>query len=425
MSHAVRGLKAALYGSVALALSGVLSAQVPDVIVYDVGVDGGNTNDVHYWGQSAGIAAYSIATQSCNAGNAQVDWFTSNGSTLHPVIAQNMFRLKDGRFEHLGQSWLKHGFCAVNEIEAFCAPCQSTPCSTLGIGCADTYWATLNDGGSGQSKRMVNATAGSHVHGGGPSGTATIRGRLQCNVADMDPALNAGAEYFIEGHYVTQDDAEAGVSANNASWRKVNVISVSNITGGGPTFREEAAIWAWREEDPGVEIKTVLNIESNVKTTYYLGYRVTSNGNGTWSYEYALQNLNSDQSAGSFSVPIHPGASCSSIGFHDVNYHSGDPYDGTDWPGVRVGGEVSWATTPHSTNVNANAIRWGTLYNFRFISNSPPVSGPVTIGLFKPNTNTNIVVPEVLVPGQGPNNPPSNKSSIVGPPAPTNPVSVP
>jgi hypothetical protein len=83
---------------------------------------------------------------------------------------------------------------------------------------------------------------------------------------------------------------------------------------------------------------------------------------------------------------------------------------------------VSWATTPHSTDVNANAIRWGTMYNFRFDSNSPPVSGPVTIGLFKPGPSTNLVVPEVLVPGEGPSGPPTNKRPVAGPPAPTGPV---
>ena len=39
----------------------------PDVIAYDIGVDGSNANDIRYYGQAAGIAAYSFATQSCSA----------------------------------------------------------------------------------------------------------------------------------------------------------------------------------------------------------------------------------------------------------------------------------------------------------------------------------------------------------------------
>lgn len=417
-------------GSFSLMVFGALLAtpanaapiQTPDVIVYDVGVDGANTSDIHYWGQAGDIAAYSIATQSCNAGTAELDWITSGGSTLHPVIGQNMFRHKNGRFEHVGQSWLKHGFCAVNEVEALCAPCQSTPCDTLGIGCADTYWATLNDGQDGQSKRNINAANGSHVHGGGPSGNATIRGRLQVVVSDMEPAQNTGANYFIEGHYVTADDAVAGASGNNASWRHVNVNSVSNITGGGSTMREEPAIFAWRSYESGVEIKSVPNLENaGTKTTFYLAFKVTDLGHGKWHYEYALQNLNSDQSAGSYSVPVMPGVLVTNIGFHDVFYHSGDPYDGTDWPGVKQAGEVRWATVPFATNANANALRWGTLYNFRFDANAPPIRASVNVGLFKPAVNTDIVVDDVLVPG---GNDPGGHVLADGRPVPA-PLSVP
>jgi len=405
-----------------LALASTPAAQTPDVIVYDIGVDGGNTNDIHYYGQFNGIAAYSIATQSCNKGNAQLIW-QSGGSVLHPVIAQNMFRLKDGRFEHIGQSWLKHGFCAVNEVEAQCGACQSTPCSTLGIGCADTYWATLNDGQGGQSKVNVNAATGSHVHGGSPTGNSAIRGRLQVAVDDMEPGLNAGAQYFIEGHYVTADDAAAGAGANNASWRRVNVNAVNNVTGGGPTIREKAAIFAWSDSDPNVIIKTAQNVESaGTKTTFYVGCRVTAIGGGFYHYEYAIQNLNSDQSADGFYIPVEPSANVTNIGFHDVSYHSGDPYDGTDWPGARVGGQISWETTPFGTNPNANAIRWGTLYNFRFDSNAPPVDGTVTVGLFKPSTNTELSVPGVCVPMGTPPTPFDKFKPASTPPGPTGPV---
>ena len=401
-----RGQAGILFGFATFVLGTLANAtpQSPDVIVYDVGVNGSDLNDIAYYGQNGGIAAYSIATQSCNSGTEPVDWFDSGGDTRHPVIGQNMFRLANGRFEQIGQSWLKHGFCAVNEIEAFCAPCSATNCDTLGIGCADTYWATLNDGGGGRSKRFVNATLGSHVESGiAPSGNATIRGRLQVAVADIDPALNPGAEYFIEGHYVTADDAAAGNSSNNATWRRVVVNSVSNVDGGGNSHRVFPGIFAWQDMDPSVVIKVAMNPEvPGYKTAFYLAYRVTTAGPGTWHYEYAIQNLSSDQSAGSYTVPVPPGVIVTNIGFHDVAYHSGDPYDGTDWPGVRNAGDVNWATTPFGTNANANAIRWGTLYNFRFDTNSPPTTGSVDIGLFKTGPLSSLTVNDVLVPSANP-----------------------
>jgi hypothetical protein len=397
-------------GSVILRASAVLTlgmaatAQTPDVIVYDIGVNGGNTNDIAYYGQNGGIAAYSIATQSCNKGTAQLDWYDAGGDTRHPVIGQNMFRFKDDRFEQIGQSWLKHGFCAVNETEAFCGPCQSTSCDTLGIGCADTYWATLNDGASGRSKRFVNASDGTHTDGTpGPTGNTTIRGRLQVAVADIDPAQNPGAEWFIEGQYITADDHQAGNAGNNCSYRRVNVAAVNNVTGGGATNREIPAIYAWQGEDAGVEIKSFNVTETGgFKTRYVLGYRVTSIGPDQWHYEYALQNISSDQSVGSFTVQASVSSGISNIGFHDVAYHSGDPFDGTDWPGGLGGGGVTWATTPYATNPNANALRWGTMYNFRFDAQTPPQLGTVTIGMFKPGLSNSATVSDVLVPSSLP-----------------------
>jgi len=388
---------AALSGLTLAGLAGTAQAapQTPDVIVLDAGVDGGNPNDIRYWGQSGGIAAYNIATQSCNSGSAPLDWFDSGGDTRHPVISQNMFRYADGRFEHIGQSWLKHGFCAVNEFEVDCGPCQNTNCNTLGLGCADTYWASLNDGAGGGSKRFVHATEGTHTEASpNPSGPFQIRGRLQVRVDQIDPAQNPGASYFIEGHYVTADDAAAGNDRNNASWRPVNVLAVSNIDGAGNTRRGQPGIYAWREEDPGVTIRLVTNTEGSSVTYFFVGYRATQVDATTWRYEYAIQNLNSDQSAGSFSVPVPQTTTATSIGFHDVDYHSGDEnvYSGTDWPATNAAGELTWATDSFATNPNANAIRWATLYNFSFLADAPPVETTATIGLFKPGTNSELSV---------------------------------
>ena len=277
---------AALLFSAPAALS-----QGPDVISHRVGYDGSNSNDFRYYGQSGGIAAYSIATQSCNIGTQVLDWY-GNG-VRHPVIAQNMYRLKDGVFEQLGQSWLKHSFCALSEPG--CGNCQATNCDTLGIGCADTYWASLNDGGSGGPKYQVNALDGSHTHPyDSPSGTSSIRGRLQVATSDMDPAQNAGAEYFVECQYIAKDDHEAGNATNNASWRPINVNSVNSITGNGVTVTQEAGIYAWAANDPNVSITKVTNINemgSGLNGTFYVAYAVTNNGNGTYHADAYIRTL--------------------------------------------------------------------------------------------------------------------------------------
>ena len=110
----------------------------PDVVAWAIG--GQNSEDIDYDGSSGGFGGYSMATVSCNWGDDVLDWY--GGTNNSPIIMQNMFRLKDGKFEQIGmQSFMKHSFCALSEPG--CGTCQATNCDTLGIGCADTYWLDL------------------------------------------------------------------------------------------------------------------------------------------------------------------------------------------------------------------------------------------------------------------------------------------
>jgi hypothetical protein len=105
----------------------------PDVIV-------GSLYQVANYGSSNGISAFAVGTYSCNVGDVWLNWFPNNNQ--HPVIAQNMFRLKGGRFEQIGQSWLKHGFYALSNT--LCTTgCQPTDGTHLGVNCSDPYSAAL------------------------------------------------------------------------------------------------------------------------------------------------------------------------------------------------------------------------------------------------------------------------------------------
>ena len=91
------------------------------------------------------------------------------------------------------------------------------------------------------------------------------------------------------------------------------------------------------------------------------------------------------------------------IGFYDIDYHSGEPFDGTDWPGfVDPSGHIVWATSSFDENSNANAIRWGTTYNFWFDAEAAPGDGTVTMDLFRPATargQGDMVSAQMVVPG--------------------------
>lgn len=385
----------------------VISASGPDVIV-------GNLHQANSYGTSGGIAAFAIGTISCNIGDTPLNWFQNNNQ--HPVIGQNMFRLKNGRFEQIGQGWLKHGFFALSET--LCSGpggCAGDPSGThLGVGCSDPYSADLNgQQGNLGPRSQVNPWTGVYPFPfSAPSAPPTIGRRVQVHIEDLDPPQNVGAQYFVEGQYVTPDDAAAGNQNNNASYRPINVLgggSSFTIQLGGPTQRERPGIRAWVDTDPTV---TLTNVQVPGDGLLILGAKATDLGGGVWRYEYALQNLNSHRAVGSFGLPVFSGAAFANIGFHDVDSHSGEPYSNTDWTSSVVGPDISWTTDTFAVNQNANAIRWGTLYNFRFDVNAPPVSGDVTIGLFRPGS-PNSVTATTIVPQPAP--PDCNNNGILDP----------
>jgi hypothetical protein len=87
-------------------------------------------------------------------------------------------------------------------------------------------------------------------------------------------------------------------------------------------------------------------------------------------------------------VRLPAGAVVTNIGFHDVDSHSGEPYSLADWTSSVTSNSITWNTEAYGANINANALRWGTLYNFRFTANvAPNGNGSITVGLFKPATS--------------------------------------
>jgi len=73
-------------------------------------------------------------------------------------------------------------------------------------------------------------------------------------------------------------------------------------------------------------------------------------------------------------------------------------YDGTDWT-FTEGGFARWETQTEAENPSANALRWGTLYNYRFDVQAPPVSGELMLELFGAGTPADVTAYELPVPG--------------------------
>ncbi len=391
---------ASLVPSTAAAQTPCQGSTGPDVIVGDL------TGPSNYT-SVGGLEALSLGTTSCNQGDVWLNWIQSTNQ--HPVIGGNLYRYKvvggAARFEQVGMSWLKHGFFALSQTLC-CSNCSSTDGTHLGVGCSDPYTSGRNGTQPGLGPRwQVNAHTGVFTFPpANPSFTGTVARRLEVAIADLEVS-SATTRYFGEGHYIAPDDAAAGNDDNNASVREVTVSgSGSAWTFGftGATVREMSAIHAWKALDPSVN-EAVLDIPGEGRLV--LAYKVTSLGGSTWHYEYALYNMNSDTSVRSFSLPVGAGAALSSIGFHDVAYRNGDGpgnvnFSGTDWPATQAGGAITWATETFAQNPSANALRWGTTYNFRFDASTPPTSGTLTLGLFKTggSLQTSVQVPSAGAP---------------------------
>ncbi|MAY75482.1 MAG: hypothetical protein CMJ31_12365 [Phycisphaerae bacterium] len=357
-----------------------------DVIVGDL------TGPAH-WGVVDGISSYSIGTTSCNVGTEELDWIAA--SNRHPVIGQNIYRIMDGRIEQIGQSYLKHGYFALQGT--LCGSCirSSSGGAALGVGCSDPY----GTGDNGNQNRLgpksdVDPSTGffnwphSQINQGGDA----IFKRLQVPLAKLDFAAQEAGDvvYVGEAIYVAADDATAGNDANNASYRAMRLLPNGEDFGwNGSTQRTKPAIMAWADHglglnqpDPNVDIQEFDLPDDGV---VFVGSNVIDNGDGTFTYYYAIENLTSDRGVGGLRIPLTSGASATSFFFNDIAYHSGEPYDDIDWTSEIDGGEVVFRSPEtFAEDPNTNALRWGSLYTFGFTSTDAPIQVQAAVEYFKP-----------------------------------------
>lgn len=390
-------------------LVGPAYAAGPDVTVFSF-TDFGN------YGASGGFVGYAIGTRSCNRGDKPLNWCDQGSGCAagaqtndHPVIAQNLYRLKDGRFDQIGMSWLKHGFLSTNSTTSGCAGSSGQSCigppagsNQLGIGCTDPYSSSLNGSRPLGRRSEVDATTGDFPFPpSSPGGPYQVYDqRIKVSTNDVDSTMNPGALYFAEAQYIAPDDAAAGNGLNNASYRRVTIGAgpptspAYALSGTGTHFEGLPAILAWPAADNTVELVAVDVPGSAPLERFHVARKVTDLGGGNWHYEYAVHNLNSDRSANAFRVDFPDGTTISNTGFKGVDHHSGEPYETNAWlPTVNGStGTVTWATDDFATDPNANALRWATMFNFWYDANQPPGAAQETLTLFKPGSPSQVAV---------------------------------
>ena len=398
---------------------GVGTIPGPDVII-------GDLSGLAQFGSAGTRVGLAVGTDSCNAGTVDLDWFALPDND-HPVIPQNLYRVSGGgsnneRFEQVGQSSCKHAFTALT-LNLCAFGCNGVGGSHLGSGCSDPYSASLNSGPNLGSRAWINAFTGFFPRGDSPTPPNNHTGhvhdgtshRILVEMDDLNPTLNQGATYFSEAQYVTPHEYQWCLTHpgqcnmyNNASYRQYSVSGgPTNFTFSpvGSTVRMRPAIMAWTGAGATV---TQIEPDPGNDGIWFVGYKVTNPNPGVWHYEYALYNQNLDRSIQSFSVPSGPGVNVSNIGFHTPPQHPGWANDGTfnnqgfssqPWAITQASGSITWNSETFAQNQNANAIRWGTLYNFRFDADQPPQSVNATVGYFKTGAPMSV---QIQAPGGGP-----------------------
>jgi hypothetical protein len=126
-----------------------------------------------------------------------------------------------------------------------------------------------------------------------------------------------------------------------------------------------------------------------------LAGKVEKTSANTYRYEYALYNMNSVRGIRAFSVPI--GNASVSAGMSGVGAY-GERWSNAPWAGRVAEGRITWSVPNYETDPNANAIRWGTTYNFWFETTVPPADAQVTIEKFAPGEGVSSLAGELPAP---------------------------
>jgi hypothetical protein len=396
-------LRIATAAGLALCLQTAAMAAGPGIETSGPDVTVSVLTDVFNGGVTDGIWGYNVGTTSCNIGETPVNWCDNAGGcshltwAQHPVIAQALYRLENGRFEQLSSSWLKHGFVSTNSGGAckIGEGCSQPPLggNQLGVGCTDTYGGGLNGSRPLGLKSEVNATNGVFPF---PETfvpfSANYDQRIKVAQTELDPAIHTTALFWVDAQYVSDNDAQFGNGLNNASYRGVTVTAGTyNLPFSGSLVRERSGIHAWKAADAAVQIHNV-DVPGAIVERYELARKVTPVDGDTWHYEYVIRNMNSDRSARVFSIDFPDNTPIANAGFNDSEHHSGEPYSTADWDVsvTQATGTISWGTSTFGNDPNANALRWGIMFNFWFDADVAPDAEIHTIGLFKPGSPTNV-----------------------------------
>ncbi len=366
-------------------------------------------------GQGAGTVAITPNATLKNTGTADVPWweqFTAPeppyDNDQHAYLVWNLYRLKNGQFEQIGVSGLKHAFFSINVN----CPCPGG--NIVWVGCEDIYSISSNDLDRYLAPRseVIPASAqwgrcgslfdadcdGVHEPSGRSEGP--FENRMLVDESDL---LDPDARYFIEAWYVVRDDIDR---FNTMGWREIDPQWNGSIWL-FPTlgeFNQGPAIDAWIAATDGTAQIDRATLETP-DGAITIVVRAAEQGNA-WQYDYFVMNhdfmraetagsepdlvLLSNIGLAAFEVEhLDPDAALS------TSFARADRKGGGDWTATIDPERIRWSDSGDAP------LDWGRGFRFSVVSDAAP--GPAATRFFPGDASAILdaavlgpVVPRVL-----------------------------
>lgn len=351
-----------------------------------------------------------------DAGDTKVPWYSKfnpdsgnvpqppYNNDQHPLLIWNLYRIgADGGIRQLGASGVKHAFFTVNHN------CSCTDHHAIFPTCEDTYSSYNNDQDAalGPRSELIPAqgiwgrcgsvydrdcdgqwdrdAGGSPVDGAADSFDL----RLVANEADLDPALNPGASYYIEYWYLVRDDANIFDSMGH---RAISPFKARGMTDNAVwSFSPQSLVLGPADDEwmaPGTDNASALSSDQDTAEGHFrVSVRVTDLGDGRWRYRYVVMNFDfaravidpahasepdlkvlSNAGFDSLSVPLPFRLALQALDFGDADRDSGN-----DWSAQQGDHALDWQAPTDNT------LDWGLLYSFTFVAPTAPQPADVTL----------------------------------------------
>ena len=323
----------------------------------------------------------------CNPGTVSMAW-SAPMNPNHPMFAFSIVRESNGRLEQItnnATTFVKHAFAAAN-TSSVCGTYTTTG-TGLRVGCSDTYGASTNASRTylGPSNEIdpwtgIWTPVGSYFDRsepdvGAPANSDGVRSLTNSTGGVfVDPVKNRVTlreqDLLVPGrlfhcmHIIVRGE-DGDSHFDNLGHRQFTAVwngTTWQFANTGVPFTNGSVLNQWA----GATVNSARNGEDDGH--FLVASKATDNGNGTWHYEYIVQNFDNARGGATLRIPMCYSTTATNVSFRDTD---GDVLN--EWTWSRVGNELVFSAPAN------NPLDWNTMFNFSFDCNVAPIGGAVTV----------------------------------------------